>query len=381
MKIAILGSTGSIGKAALEVALSLPKVEIVSLAAKENDLLLQKQIDLFSPKKVFLWNEEKAKILRRKNPSLAVLSQKEGLEEIVLDPEVDLILFSMSGSYSLSAFFTALKAQKKVALANKELLVMGGELLEERFLAQIIPVDSEHSALFQCLQKEDKAKVHRLILTASGGPFFHKTKEELSKVTLEEALKHPTWNMGKKITVDSSTLMNKGLEVIEAHFLFQIPKEKIEVVIHPQSWVHSFVEMEDGSILAQISEPDMKLPIQYAFTYPDRVKTKRPFWDLTREKSVQFYPVDYDKFPCLKLALESLSKKRGASCFLNACNEVLVEKFLQKKIRWNDIAELLEKLISLQTPLDVISLQRIIALDSYARKQTETLIDSLCPSF
>ncbi len=377
-RIAILGSTGSIGRAALEVVSSFPEVEVVSLAAKENEILLQKQIDHFSPKKIFLYQEEKAKRLQKKNPYLKVFSKKEGLEEIVVDPGVDLILFSMSGSYALPAFFTALEHKKQIALANKELLVMGGDLLQEKFLEQIIPVDSEHSALFQCLRKEEKKKVHRLILTASGGPFFHKKEEELENVTLEDALEHPTWKMGKKITVDSSTLMNKGLEVIEAHYLFGIEKEKIEVVVHPQSWVHSLVEMEDGSILAQMSEPDMRLPIQYAITYPERKKGRQKFWDLSKQKTLQFFPVDLKKFPCLRLAFEALEKKKGASCYLNACNEALVEKFLAKKILWREIPRHLEKLISLQSPLDVIDLKRIMRLELEAKKQVENL---LCPSY
>lgn len=366
-KIAILGSTGSIGKAALEVVRHLKgQFQVVALAAKSNQSLLEAQAKEFNPKQLFLWDSEKAASLKKKLPSLSIYSQEQGLGEIVTNPEMDFILFAMSGSYSLPFFLLALQEKKQVGLANKELLVMGGELIQADPY-QILPVDSEHSALFQCLQREDQ-KVRRCILTASGGPFFQKTLQELRKVSLQEALNHPTWKMGPKVTIDSSTLMNKGLEVIEAHYLFGISPEKIEVVIHPQSWIHSLVEYEDGSILAQMSHPDMKLPIQYALTYPERKPSLIPHWNLNQAKRLDFYPVDKEKFGCLDLAFTALKKKRGSCCYLNACNEVLVEQFLQGKLRWIELSQKLKQLMSLQPHLNVLSLDTILQLDKKARE-------------
>jgi len=374
-KIALLGSTGSIGTSTLEVVRNLSEEpQIVSLAVKSNIELLEKQVNEFSPKKVFLFEETLRKEFHKKYPHIATYSAKDGLNALILDQEVDIIVFAMSGSYSLPFFVEAVKKGKKIALANKELLVMGGDLIQSLVKpGQILPVDSEHSALFQCLQGENQKEVRRLILTASGGPFFRKTQEELENVTLEEALNHPTWKMGGKVTIDSSTLMNKGLEVIEAHYLFNIPVEKIEVVIHPQSFVHSLVEFEDGSIKAQMSVPDMKLPIQYALTYPHRKKSAISFWDISQKMQLDFFPVKRKKFPCLDLAFRALEKKKGASCYLNACNEVLVDLFFQKKLPWKDIGNLLEKLMSFQPPLDMVNLEGILTLDKRARENTYAL--------
>ncbi|MBN2186130.1 MAG: 1-deoxy-D-xylulose-5-phosphate reductoisomerase, partial [Dehalococcoidia bacterium] len=298
-KIAILGSTGSIGQQALEVIRTLPnKFSVMGLAGGKNSELLKRQLSEFQPEMFYSLAESDFDCERE------FLS----MEEIASHPKVDMVVIATSGKAGLSPTLAALKAGKIVALANKESLVTAGEIIineARRHQTQILPIDSEHSAIWQCLQGEG-GKPRRLLLTASGGPFYHHTGSQLSEVTVEQALHHPTWEMGKKVTIDSATLMNKGLEVIEAHWLFAIPFENIEILIHPQSIIHSMVEFVDGSIKAQLSPPDMKLPIQYALSHPQRwPNSKLSYLDLSKPQRLSFEPVDYDKFPCLKLAVNA----------------------------------------------------------------------------
>jgi 1-deoxy-D-xylulose-5-phosphate reductoisomerase len=265
----------------------------------------------------------------------------------------------------------AIESGKQIGLANKEILVCGGEwisALAKKKGIELLPVDSEHCALHQCLQGQDKSAVRRLILTASGGALRDKSAEELKRVTLKEALSHPNWQMGTKVTIDCTTLMNKGLEMIEARFLFDIEPERIEAVIHPQSRIHSCVEFVDGSILAQIADPDMALPIQYAMTYPKRKPGMLPPYDFLRNGTLTFYPPDTHRFPCLKLALQALKAGRSYPCFLNAANEILVDRFVKGTIPWTAIGEKLDKLISSHSPVNVLSLDAILAVDSSARQ-------------
>jgi 1-deoxy-D-xylulose-5-phosphate reductoisomerase len=271
----------------------------------------------------------------------------EGLLEVASHPSVNYVVSAMTGAIGILPTAQAIKEGKTIGLANKEVLVSAGayimQLAKENNVS-IIPIDSEHSAIFQCLQGNSFKDVRRLILTASGGPFLHTPQEDLASITVEKALAHPTWQMGPKVTVDSSTLMNKGFEVIEAHFLFDIPIDKIEVVIHPQSIIHSFVEYIDGSILAQMSEPNMMMPIQYALTYPERRESPLEPFAFAKHGSLQFFPPDIQKFQCLDLAFKALAQGGSAPCYLNAANEVLVGRFCRKEIGWHEIGIKLESL-------------------------------------
>jgi len=283
-----------------------------------------------------------------------------------------MLVSALTGAIGILPTVAGIKAGKDVALANKEVLVSAGEYvmqLAKAHKVRIVPIDSEHSALFQCLEGRDPKTVRRLIITASGGPFFRAPKEKLAEITLEDALKHPTWRMGVKITIDSSTLMNKGLEVIEARWLYDIPETNIEVVIHPQSLIHSMVEFIDGSILAQLSITDMKLPIQYALTYPNREPSLVPFFDLSREHRLEFFPVDQEKFRCVALAYDALKKGKSAPCFLNAANEILVKRFEKGEIGWLDIQKILENLMQRHDVRDVEKVEEILAVDEIARQE------------
>lgn len=369
-KVAILGSSGSIGQSTKEVARNL-NLEVVALAVHSNIESLEKDLTFFSPKIVGIFNEEKAKVFAKKYPSIKVVTGIEGLIEIATMEESSFVMQAMSGSDGLAPTIEALKAGKRVGLANKEVLVMAGELIQhilQNSKGTIIPVDSEHSAIFQCIDGHDLQELHRIVLTASGGPFLRRDPSTFAQITVQDALAHPSWKMGKKVTIDCSTLMNKGLEVIEAHFLFNIPPEKIDVVIHPQSMVHSFVEWKDGSTMAQVAYPDMKLPIQYALTYPKREKASIPFMDFTKRQRWEFLPPDKKSFPCLDLAYKSLNKKQSFPCFLNACNEILVEKFLQQEISWRSISDKLAQLISFHRGEDLLTLEAIKRVDVHARE-------------
>jgi 1-deoxy-D-xylulose-5-phosphate reductoisomerase len=373
-KLAILGSTGSIGQQALDIVRSFPdKFKIVGLAGGKNTNLLAEQISQFQPQLIY-------------SPlkfSLPDKTKFSSMEEIAIHPEVDLVVIATSGKTGLAPTLAAIRSGKKVALANKEVLAMAGEIIvaeAKRHQAQIFPIDSEHSAIWQCLRGE-KAEVTRLILTASGGPFYHYSPSQLAKVTVEEALQHPTWKMGKKVTIDSATLMNKGLETIEAHWLFSIPFNKIEIVIHPQSIIHSLVEFVDGSLKAQLSVPDMRFPIQYALSYPKRLANSRlPRIDLGRLNSLTFETINYSMFPCLELALDAGKKGGTYPAVLCAADEIAVELFLKQHISFPGIAEIIAKTISLHQGTATPTLDEILAADAWARETALEVINkaSLC---
>lgn len=372
-KIALLGSTGSIGTSALQVARHLSEnLEIVALAAKSNIDLLEKQAREFTPQLIAVYEPLAARDLQRRLPHIPVLAGMDGLKAVASFVEADYALLAMTGSVGLVPAIAAIQARKQIGLANKETLVCAGELVSgmaRKYNVQLIPVDSEHCALFQCLQGEKTQSVRRLILTASGGPFRNKTDAELERVTMEEAMAHPNYRMGPKVTVDSSTLFNKGLEMIEARWLYDIDPHRIEAVIHPQQQIHSCVEFIDGSILAQMSEPDMLLPIQYALTYPERKPGLMPPYDFLKNGTFTFFPPDKDKFRCLRLAIESLKAGKSYSCFLNAANEVLVDRFLKGHISWIEIGVKLEKLISSHQPQNLLTLEAILEVDGLAREK------------
>lgn len=344
-KILILGSTGSIGVSTLDVIRNFKdQFEVFGLTVNSNIKLLKRQIEEFKPKFVVVKNGNFEELKNEVN-DCKVLNGEDGLIEITRNGDYDILVSSLVGFAGLAPTLESIKRGKRIALANKETLVAAGEIViksAEKFNAEIIPVDSEHSAIFQCLVGEKKQNIEKLLVTASGGPFLKKSIMDLEKVTVEEALNHPNWNMGNKVTIDSSTMMNKGLEVIEAHWLFGLPKSKIDVVVHPQSIVHSMVEFIDGSIKAQLSLPDMKLPIQYALTYPERLGSKFVNTHFPSLKELTFFEPDLNKFKCLKLAFDAMEQGGTAPCILNAANEIAVEKFFTGKIKFTQIPELIE---------------------------------------
>ncbi len=343
-KILILGSSGSIGINTLNVVRNFPdKFKITGLTVNSNTGILEQQIREFNPEFVVVADESEAKKLRSKIGNLCdVLSGNDALVNISKQSDYDILLGAIVGFAGLSPTLEAIKRGKRIALANKETLVVAGEIVTKLVLennAEIIPVDSEHSAIYQCLIGEKLNEVEKLILTASGGPFLNKDKSFFENATVDEALNHPNWKMGNKITIDSATMMNKGLEVIEARWLFGLPVEKINVVIHPQSIIHSMVQFVDGSIKAQLGLPDMKLPIQYALTFPERLENNYKRTDLPSINQLSFYDPDFEKFECLRLAFDVIKTGGTAPCILNAANEVAVEKFINKKIKFSKISE------------------------------------------
>ncbi len=346
LRIALFGSTGSIGVNTLDVVRRNPgRFEITALAAHRNIELLAEQIAEFHPKAVAVSDLDAASELKSRKPDCEVLAGAEGLRELAERGEYDIFVGALVGFAGLAPTIEAIKLGKRIALANKETLVVAGELLSAmaaRSGSEIIPIDSEHSAIYQCLVGESGESIRRIILTASGGPFRTLPKELFSTITREMALKHPKWVMGQKITIDSATLMNKGLEIIEAKWLFGVPLSKIDVVIHPQSIVHSFVEFSDGSIKAQLGMPDMRMPIQYALAAPERLNTSYSLLDLASSSPLEFSEPDFEKFPCLTLA--RLAGERGGlyPCVLNAANEIAVEAFLDGRIPFTKIPTLIE---------------------------------------
>lgn len=371
-KIAVLGSTGSIGQQALDVIRALPgELKVVALTANKNLELLERQISEFQP----------TMFCSSVKPDISYGGEFLSAEEIASHPEVDFVIVATSGKAGLGPALAALQAGKTVALANKEVLVMAGEIIiREASLhqAQILPIDSEHSAIWQCLQGEEN-KPQRLFLTASGGPFYHYSQSQLAKATPEQALQHPVWKMGRKVTIDSATLMNKGLEVIEAHWLFSFPFDSIEILIHPQSIVHSMVEFMDGSLKAQLSWPDMRLPIQYALSYPRRwPNPELPRLDWNKIQSLNFEPIDYDRFPCLKLAVEAGKTGGTYPAVLCAADEVAVELFLNHKVSFTDIAEIVQKTLEQNRNIGQPSLEEILAADDWARKYATRFSLSRC---
>ena len=363
-KVFVLGSTGSIGENTLNVIRNFPDHFCISaLSVNKNTNHLLKQINEFKPRIVVVNDEQAAIKLKGKLPKdCKLLVGKEGLRTAAFESDYDIFVGAMVGYAGLDPTIEAIKRGKRIALANKETLVVAGEVVNnlcKKNGAEIIPIDSEHSAIYQCLVGENIDEVDKLIITASGGPFLNKDKSFFEHATVEEALNHPNWKMGNKITIDSATMMNKGLEVIEAHWLFGLETDKIDVLIHPQSIIHSMVQFRDGSIKAQMGLPDMKLPIQYALSYPQRLENNFERTDLASIVSLNFYKPNFEKFECLRLAYNALETGGTAPCVLNAANEVAVDKFLKKEIKFSWIPRLienaLEKIGNHQSPdLDTI---------------------------
>jgi 1-deoxy-D-xylulose-5-phosphate reductoisomerase len=376
--IAILGSTGSIGRSSLSVIHNLAdRFRLSYLTTNTNIELLQRQIVQFRPRGVVVLDESKAAALQTMiDPSVELLSGRAGLLEVVGRDDVDIVINSLVGFAGLRPTVEAIKHRKTVALANKETLVVAGEIvttLVEEYGVRLVPIDSEHSAILQCLAGEDRSSVAKIILTASGGPFLDTPPDKFSDITVEEALHHPNWKMGNKISIDSATLMNKGLEVIEAHWLFGISSEKIEVVVHPQSIIHSMVEFVDGSIKAQLGLPDMKIPIQYALTYPERLDRPGSRVDFPKLHSMTFFTPDRVKFRCLQLAYDALTLGGTASAVLNAANEVAVQAFLEKKISFNRIPELLDRALASHCNHTSPDLEHTFEADKQTRAYIRTL--------
>ncbi len=377
-KIAILGSTGSIGTQALEVIDKLnDRFEITALSAGSNVNLIAKQIEKYQPKIISVKTKFDSDVLKDRFPHIKCLYGEEGLIEICKTEEIEMVLVAVSGKTGLKPTFEAIKSKKDIALANKETLVMAGDIIMKSAKdnnVKILPVDSEHSAIFQCLN--NRTQVKHLIITSSGGPFRTSTKEEMENADLRSALSHPRWNMGKKITVDSATLMNKGLEVIEAHHLFNFDYDKIKVTIHPQSYVHSAVEYIDGSIIAQIGIPSMHIPIQYALTYPDRTEgIETESFDFTKAGKLEFFEPDLEKFPSLKLAFEAGEKGGTYTVCLNAANEEAVFAFLENKIKFLDIYNITKEMFDNYKPVFNADIDSIIEEDEKVRVKTKELIE------
>jgi 1-deoxy-D-xylulose-5-phosphate reductoisomerase len=381
-RILILGSTGSIGTSSLSVIDQFPeRFEVIGLAARRNVDLIVEQALTYHPAAVCLVDEEAAEEAARRLPhdGVMVFSGLQGLLKLVECPDTDLVLNALVGGIGLLPTIRAIETGKDVAMANKEPLVMAGRLLVQEAMehrVQLLPLDSEPSALWQCLRGNGKAtEVQRILLTASGGPFRRRSADDLVHVTLEETLHHPTWKMGRKITVDSATLMNKGLEVIEAHHLFQIPLSRIGVVIHPQSIVHSFVEFVDGSMIAQLSCPDMRLPIQYALTYPDRLPGVVKGLDLMQVGQLTFESPDWEAFPCLGLCYEAAEMGGTAPTVLNAANEVAVESFLAGELPFMGIPGVNRELLRHHRVVDDPCLDQIVEADSWARARAREAVN------
>ena len=379
-RVAILGSTGSIGTSALDVARThADRVKVVALAAGGNVAAMAAQVVEFRPQAVAMSTGNAMDQLRAAlggSPAEISGVGNEGLIAVATHPDVDVVLCASSGTVALEAVLAAIESGKTIALANKEVLVMAGGLVMDaarRRGVAVLPVDSEHNAIHQCLHGRTTAEVRRLILTASGGPFRGRSLAALAAVTPEDALRHPTWQMGPKITIDSASLMNKGLEVIEAHWLFGVPASRISVVVHPQSVVHSMVELKDGSVIAQMGQTDMRLPIQYAFAYPDRWDPPVPFLDLTTMGALEFHEPAWDVFPCLRLAYRALEAERSLPIVLNAANEVAVASFLEGQLGFTSIPRLIAQAMDAHTPEPAETLADVRRVDAWARTYAAAL--------
>ncbi|ODA40707.1 1-deoxy-D-xylulose-5-phosphate reductoisomerase [Desulfosporosinus sp. BG] len=376
--LTLLGSTGSIGRQTLDVVRHAEgRLKIHALVAAKSVELMEEQARLFHPAVVVMMDEAAARELRGRLRDLSIKVEQgmEGIVNSVIDEQVDTVVTALSGRIGLEPTLAAIEAGKTIALANKETLVAGGELVmstARKMNCRVLPVDSEHSAIFQCLE-ESPETIEKIMLTASGGPFFGWSREKLATVTLQEALNHPNWDMGAKITIDSATMMNKGLEVIEAHHLFNLDYDAIEVLIHPQSVIHSMVAYQDGSVLAQLGRPDMRLPIQYALSYPTRWKNSFERLDL-RGKTLTFHEPDLAAFPALAMAYRVGRRGGTLPAVMNAANEVAVSAFLQKKVSYLGIHDVVEKVCSEHNVLDNLDLGNILDADTWARSRTEELI-------
>ena len=380
-RLAILGCTGSIGRNVLDVVRQFPeRFQIVGLAAGRNLPLLAEQIRYFRPAVVSVQDRELAGELSRLLASdnhVRVVPGIAGAQEVAAGTQADLVVSAMVGAVGLEPTLTAIREGIAVALANKETLVTAGALVMDaarQHNVPIIPIDSEHSAIFQAIQGNQTKDIRRLWITASGGPFLRKTREELASVTAAEALKHPNWNMGPKITIDSATLMNKGLEVIEASVLFNLPPHRIEVHVHPQSIIHSLVEYIDGSVIGQLGIPDMRVPISYALAYPERLPLNLPPLDLFQVGRLDFEPPDLKRFPCLGLAFQALEEGGDMPAVLNAANEVAVAAFLQGAISFPEIARLISQVMAAHAVQPLTSLEQVLAVDRRARQAASTII-------
>ena len=379
-KIAILGSTGSIGTSTLAVAEQFPdRFKVVAIAGGNNSKLLESQIRKFKPSLAAIADAKAAESLRKKcnDMPVRIVSGVEGMIEVATAEDADITVSAIVGTAGLVPTIAAIQAGKDIALANKEVLVTAGELVMaecRRWNVRLFPVDSEHSAIFQCLHSGQRGDVKRLILTASGGPFRNHSKGDLAKVRLAEALKHPNWSMGRKITIDSATLMNKGLEVIEAHWLFGMAPEQIKVLVHPQSIVHSLVEYRDGSVVAQLGMPDMKGPIAYALSYPERLPDVSPGLDLASIATLTFQEPDRDLFPCLGYAYDALKAGGSMPAVLSAANEVAVRYFLEEKIGFLDVPRVLKFVMEAHTPVTFRAVDEVLKADLWARREAEKII-------
>ena len=376
-KIAILGSTGSIGTQTLEVVRENGDIEVLGLAAGNNITLLEAQIREFRPKLVAVWSEEKARDLRERvrDVDVKIVSGMDGLIEVSVMSETEILVTAIVGMIGIRPTIEAIKAGKHIALANKETLVTAGHIImplaKERNV-QILPVDSEHSAIFQSLQGSPRKALHKILLTASGGPFRGRKREELEQIQVEDALKHPNWEMGRKITIDSSTLVNKGLEVIEAKWLFDVEIEQIEVVVHPQSIIHSMVEYVDGAIIAELGTPDMKLPIQYALYYPERRFLPGARVDFATLSKLTFEKPDTETFRGLALAFEAGKKGGSLPTVFNAANELAVSKFLNRKIKYLEIPEIIESCMREHKNIDCPTVDEILRTEQEVYEQIES---------
>jgi 1-deoxy-D-xylulose-5-phosphate reductoisomerase len=387
--LSILGSTGSIGTQTLDIVRGNPgKFKIIGLTSNKNIELLRKQIDEFRPEAVAVMDKEKADLLK-KAVNINVYSGIDGIIKISKLNKADTVINSLVGSIGVKPTIEAIKNKKNIALANKETLVTAGSVVMdevEKNNVDLMPIDSEHSAIFQCLNSNNIKKiinnnelknvVNKIIITCSGGAFKSLAKEQLENVTAADALKHPTWNMGNKITIDSATLMNKGFEVIEAHWLYDMPYEKINVLMHPQSIIHSLVEFKDNSVIAQLGNPDMKLPIQYALSYPERLELKAKRLDLAQIKSLSFENPDLDKSPCLKYAYDAGKTGGTLPAVLNAANEIAVYAFLDGKIKFLDIPKLVNKMMKQHKTIKNPSLNEILDVDEKVKEHTKKIIES-----
>ena len=378
-KISLLGSTGSIGTNVLDVIERNPeKFQIFGMSAGNNVDLFAKQIRKFKPRVVALFDTKKIPTLKERIADLdiEILSGEEGTIAVATLPEADVVVSGVMGSAGLLPAIHALKSGKNLALANKETLVIAGELVlreAKKTNSQIIPIDSEHSAIFQVLNGEKKERIKKIILTASGGPFRTFSFDQMETVTVKDALKHPNWDMGAKITIDSSTMMNKGLEYIEAKWLFGV-NTPVEIIVHAQSVIHSMIEFVDTSIMAQLGIPDMRVPIAYALTYPDRFECDLPSLDLTTMGNLTFEAPDFERFPCLQLAIDAMEIGKTMPAVLNAANEIAVQAFLEELISYKDIAELIRMVMQNHNPSPLKELQDVLIADRWAREETTKLV-------
>ena len=380
-KLAVLGSTGSIGRNTLEVISGHPdRFRVSALAVNNNVCMLESQIKKFKPDVVAIFDESAAEGIKKKNFPLEILTGEKGLIEVATLEGTDMVVSAIVGSAGLMPTYAAIKAGKDIALATKEALVMAGKIIMSEASnngVRIIPVDSEHSAVFQCLNGKDMDEVEKIVLTASGGPFLKKSITDLKNVTLAEALNHPNWDMGRKISIDSATLMNKGLEVIEAFWLFNVPVEKIGVILHPQSIIHSMVKFIDGSVIAQMSVPDMKGPISYALSYPERFGNVLPSLNLAEVGELTFEEPDEEKYPSLSLTFEALKKGGTMPCVLNAANEAAVDAFLNETIPFTEITRVVSETMAVHEVLKGDSIEEVIRISEWARQKAEEIIEGI----